>query len=291
MPDELLPNTGRRSFLVRSTTMAGAGFLSIALPPALGGSDAEAAISATPAYTPSIWVTITPDGVTTMHIVKAEMGQHIGTAFAQIIAEELEVPWEKVRLDMPLESNENFGIYGLAYTVNSGSVTTEFDRLSRAGALGRMVLVEAGAKLLGAKLANCYASAGRVIDKASKRSVGYGDILQKVKLEKSFSYPNDFKAVKLKARSEYKIIGKSVPALDIPAKTNGSAKYAMDVFLPNMAYGALAIPRTRHMSKVLSVDDSAASLALIESVATTMCCMVSSMRFRLPCASAVALVV
>ena len=258
MSDELLPNAGRRSFLVRSTTLAGAGFLSIALPPALGIGDAQAAMAATPAYTPSIWFTITPDGVTTMHIVKAEMGQHIGTAFAQIIAEELEVPWDKVRLDMPLESAANFGIYGLAYTVNSGSVTTEFDRLSRAGALGRMALVEAGAKLLGAKLDKCYASAGRVIDRASKRSIGYGEILQKVKLEKSFAYPADFKSVKLKDRKDYKVIGKSVPALDIPAKTNGSAKYAMDVFLPNMAYGALAIPRTRHASKVLSVDDSAA---------------------------------
>ena len=51
---------------------------------------------------------MTPDGTTTMHIVKAEMGQHIGTALAQIIAEELEVPWDKVRLDAPLESVDNF---------------------------------------------------------------------------------------------------------------------------------------------------------------------------------------
>ena len=89
-------------------------------------------------FTPSIWFTITPDGKTTMHIVKAEMGQHIGTGLAQVIAEELEVKWDDVRLDTPLESVENFAIYGLAYTVNSGSITTEFDRLSRAGAAGRM---------------------------------------------------------------------------------------------------------------------------------------------------------
>ena len=58
MSDELLPNAGRRSFLVRSTTLAGAGFLSIALPPALGIGDAQAAMAATPAYTPSIWFTL-----------------------------------------------------------------------------------------------------------------------------------------------------------------------------------------------------------------------------------------
>ena len=167
-----------------------------------------------------------------MHIVKAEMGQHIGTGLAQIIAEELEVKWDDVRLDTPLESVENFAIYGLAYTVNSGSVTTEFDRLSRAGAAGRIALVEAGAKVLGAKPADCYAENSRVIDKVSGRSIGYGEILQKVKIDRKFAYPDDFKKITLKALGDYKIIGKSMPALDIPAKTNGQAKYGMDVFLP-----------------------------------------------------------
>jgi hypothetical protein len=78
---------------------------------------------------------------------------------------------------MPLqhlfESVENFAIYGLAYTVNSGSVMTEFDRLSRAGAAGRIALLEAGAQVLGARLDDCYARASRVYDKASGRSIGY----------------------------------------------------------------------------------------------------------------------
>ncbi len=259
MADTTEQGVTRREFLVRSATLAGGAFLSVGVPPSLlGGGQAQAAMAATPAYQPSIWFTMTPDGITTMHIIKAEMGQHIGTAFAQIIAEELEVPWDKVRLDMPLESAENFGIYGLAYTVNSGSVTTEFDRLLRAGALGRIALTEAGAKLLGAKLSDCYAEAGRVLDKTSGRSIGYGEILQKVKIDRKFSYPGDFRKVQLKDRSQYKIIGQSVPALDIPAKTNGQAKYGMDVFLPNMAYGALAIPRTRYASKVLSIDEAEA---------------------------------
>ena len=109
-------------------------------------------------FTPSIWFTLTPDGKVTMHIVKAEMGQHVGTGLAQVIAEELEVKWDDVRLDSPLESVENFAIYGLAYTVNSGSITTEFDRLSRAGAAGRMALIEAGAKVLGAKAGRLHGS-------------------------------------------------------------------------------------------------------------------------------------
>ena len=247
--------TTRREFLVRSAATAAGGFLSIGLP-ALSSSTALAQPMA--GYTPSIWFTLTPDGKVTMHIVKAEMGQHVGTGLAQVIAEELEVKWDDVRLDLPLESVENFAIYGLAYTVNSGSITTEFDRLSRAGAAGRMALIEAGAKVLGARETDCTASSSRVIDGASGRSVSYGEIIQKVKIDRKFAYPEDFKAIKLKAPGTYNIIGKSIPALDIPSKTNGQAKYGIDVFLPNMVYGALVIPRTRYGSKVKTIDDTEA---------------------------------
>src|ERR1700704_1885018 len=189
------PARSRRKFVALPAAPAAGTFLSIGLP-ALGSRTATA--QAMSSFTPSIWFTLTPDGKVTMHIVKAEMGQHIGTALAQILAEELEVKWEDVRLDSPLESVENFAIYGLAYTVNSGSVTTEFDRLSRAGAAGRMALVEAGARVLGAKPEDCRAENSRVIDGASGRSIGYGEIVSKVKIDRRFSYPEDFKAIRIK---------------------------------------------------------------------------------------------
>jgi len=257
MSDKTTPKDkgiSRREFLVRSSVVAGSGFLSIGLPGLMGAGDAQAAMGMT-SFTPSIWFTMTPDGTTTMHIIKAEMGQHIGTALAQIIAEELEVNWEDVRLDAPLESVKNFSIYGLAYTVNSGSVTTEYDRLLRAGAAGRIALVEAGAKAMRVRPENCYAENSRVIDKASGRSMTYGEILQNVTIDKKYAYPEDFKNIPLKSPADYKVIGKSVAAVDIPAKTNGSAKYGIDVRVPGMCYGALMIPRTRYASKVLGIDD------------------------------------
>jgi isoquinoline 1-oxidoreductase len=249
----------RREFLVRSTATSAGVMLGIAFGPGLLGTVAPAAAAeGMESFTPSIWFTMTPDGKTTVHVVKAEMGQHVGTALAQIIAEELEVKWDDVKLDAPLESVENFATYGLAYTVNSGSVTTEFDRLSRAGAAGRIALVEAGARLLQAQASDCVAEESRVIDRVSGRSITYGEILQKAKIDRKFSYPDDFKNVPLKPRDKYKLIGKPVPALDIPAKTTGEAKYGIDVFLPNMVYGALVIPRTRYASKVVRIDDSEA---------------------------------
>src|SRR5690349_2512582 len=121
-------DTTRRGFLVRSAATAAMGYLSIGLPSLIWPTHAGAGPSqSSRGFTPSIWFTITPDGKTTMHIVKAEMGQHVGTGLAQVIAEELEINWDDVRLDTPLESVANFAIYGLAYTVNSGSITTEFD--------------------------------------------------------------------------------------------------------------------------------------------------------------------
>src|SRR5580700_1317486 len=201
--------TSRREFLVRSAATAAGTFLSIGLS-TLGSSTGTA--QAMSGFTPSIWFTLTPDGKVTMHIVKAEMGQHVGTGLAQVIAEELEVKWDDVRLDTPLESVENFAIYGLAYTVNSGSITTEFDRLSRAGAAGRIALTEAGANLLGAQKSDCYAENSRVIDKSSGRSIGYGEIIKKVKIDRKFAYPDDFKAIKVKEFGSYRIVGKSIPA-------------------------------------------------------------------------------
>ncbi len=248
----------RREFLIRSSVTSAGAVLGIAFGTnILAGGDAQAAV-ATQAFTPAIWFTITPDGKTVMHVVKAEMGQHIGTAFAQVIAEELEVKWGDIRLDLPVESNETFGTYGLAYTVNSGSVTTEFDRIARAGAAGRIALIEAGAKLLNAKESDCFAANSKVVHRPSKRSVSYGEILQKVTIDRKFSYPDDLKNIKLKSPKKYEIIGKSIPALDIPAKTNGQAKYGIDVFLPNMVYGALVIPRSRYGAKVTGIDDTEA---------------------------------
>ncbi|RMD81537.1 MAG: twin-arginine translocation signal domain-containing protein, partial [Candidatus Dadabacteria bacterium] len=251
-------NLSRRQFLVRSAATGSGVVLGIAMGPTLFAEKGAAAAVGGRSFTPSIWFTIEQSGRTIMHVGEAEMGQHVGTALAQIIAEELEVDWRDVVLDYPGETRESFETYGIIYSVNSGSITTEFDRHSRAGALGRMVLVEAGAKLLNAKTRDCFASNSRVTDRRSGRSLTYAQILSRTTIDRKFKYPDDFRDVKLKERGQYKIIGKSVPSLDIPEKTNGKAKYGIDVFLPDMVYGALVIPPARYGAKVLSVDESEA---------------------------------
>jgi isoquinoline 1-oxidoreductase subunit beta len=124
----------RRTFLA-TTAAAGVG-LTVRFP-LFGAPDAVAAAR----FDPSPAITITPDGLVTVHITKAEMGQGVGTALAQIVAEELEADWKDVRIDYPIADPK----YGLMLTGGSWSVNWTFDALSRAGAAARLALVEAAA--------------------------------------------------------------------------------------------------------------------------------------------------
>ena len=101
-----------------------------------------------PNFDPTIWFTMEANGRTTVHILKTEMGQHIGTALAQIVAEELELAWEWVQIDYPEMTAEAQATYGLQITAGSYSVHEMFDRLARSAAAARELIVETGAELL-----------------------------------------------------------------------------------------------------------------------------------------------
>jgi len=81
--------------------------------------------------------------------------------------------------------------------------------------------------------------------------------LSAAKATKTFT-PDELKAIKLKTADQYTMIGVSVPQLDIPSKTNGTAKYGIDMMLPGMVYGSVVTPPVRFGATVKSVDDSAA---------------------------------
>src|SRR5467141_2503677 len=138
----------RRDFL-KTTAVAGAGLtLSFTIP---GAGAREAAAAA--AFEPNATLTITADGIITVHITKAEMGQGVGTALAQIVAEELEADWRDVRIDYPTSDPK----YGLMLTGGSWSVNWTFDALSRAGAGARHLLIEAAAKHMNEPASECIA--------------------------------------------------------------------------------------------------------------------------------------
>ncbi|PYM67855.1 MAG: xanthine dehydrogenase family protein molybdopterin-binding subunit [Candidatus Rokuibacteriota bacterium] len=240
------PELSRRDFL-KSTALAGAGLtLRFTIP---GVDTASAAAS----FEPNAALTITPDGFVTVHITKAEMGQGVGTALAQIVAEELEADWKDIRIDYPMNDPK----FGLMLTGGSWSVNWTFDSLSRAGAGARMLLIEAAAKQMGVAAADCVAADSRVRHLPTGRSMAYGEIVAKVPITRTLS-EEDLKKIALKKPSQYRIVGTWIPRLDIPEKTNGRAKFGIDTFLPGMVYAKVAYPPTREGGKHTSVDDSAA---------------------------------
>jgi CO/xanthine dehydrogenase Mo-binding subunit len=239
----------RRSFLVT----AGATGLVFGFG-ALPGSRAQAATS----YDPSIWYSIGPDGLVTVNVGKADMGQHVASTMAQIVAEELGANWSSMRVNlMGNDPKFNDPVLGAILTGGSWSTMMNFDAMSRAGAAGRMALVEAGAGMMGVPAGECAGAQSRVTHVKSGKSLTYADIVKSGKVTKAYSV-DDLKAITLKTADQYTYIGKELPQIDIPFKVNGTAKYGIDTMLPGMVYGRIVTPPVRYGSKVANVDDSEA---------------------------------
>ncbi|MGF6774124.1 isoquinoline 1-oxidoreductase beta subunit [Paraburkholderia sp. GAS199] len=246
-------NLSRRSFVV-ATVATGAlfGFSNAAYAlNAFSSAPTDSAESTGPVFEPTVWFGIDHNGIVTVNVPKAEMGQHIGTAIARILADELEADWNMVRI-VGVDTDPK---WGFMVTGGSTSVWATFPVFSRAGAAGRIALIEQGARLLGVPVASCTARGGAV--HAGKRSIDYGQIVQRGNLGRRFS-ADEMKALPIKPASGRNLIGKETRALDVPHKTNGTAVYGIDVDIPGMVYARPKLPPTRYGSKVVSIDDSAA---------------------------------
>lgn len=202
-------------------------------------------------FSPNVWFEINPMGDVNINIARAEMGQHIGTALARVLADELGANWSKVSITH-VDTDPK---WGYMVTGGSWSVFQTFKPFSQAGAAGRIALIEAGATILNCPVDQCRVDNGAVI--YQEHSISFGDIVGQGTFNRVFT-PEQINALPLKPASERTLIGKPGLALDIPAKTNGSAVYGIDVELPGMVYARPIIPPTRYGSKVISVDDSAA---------------------------------
>jgi isoquinoline 1-oxidoreductase subunit beta len=240
---EIFP-LSRRCFLVGMAGAAAA--FGFARTGALAGAE-----NATDAFEPTIWYSIDREGMVTVNIIRAEMGQHVGTALARILADQLEADWDKVRLDMVDTDSK----WGLMVTGGSWSVWATFPVFSQAGAAGRIALVEAGAKLLGVPADQCQARGSAVL--AGNRSVSYADIVRQGDLKRSFT-ADELARMPIKPASERRLIGHKADALDIPAKTNGTTRYGIDARVEGMVYARPKIPPTRNGATVRSIDDSGA---------------------------------
>jgi len=236
----------RRSFLVGSV----AGGLVMGFGGLLVPMSACAELSAR-RFSPAVWFEMDANGITLINIAKAEMGQHVGTALARILADELGVAWSDVRIKH-VDSDPR---WGYMVTGGSWSVFTSFTMISQAGAAGREVLREQGTKLLGVTSENCQVADSKVT--CGERSISFAEIVKRGEIDRVFS-ADELKLMPVKPAQDRTLIGKSAKALDVPAKSDGSAQYGIDAEIEGMLYARPLIPPTRYGSKVKSVDDSAA---------------------------------
>jgi CO/xanthine dehydrogenase Mo-binding subunit len=242
----------RRTFLAAS----GAGIVAFgfshviaAIDPAVLGNVPGAGTG--PLFEPTQWFAIDSQGIVTVNIIRAEMGQHVGTALARILADELEADWAKIRI-VHVDSDPK---WGLMVTGGSWSVWQTFPRFSQAGAAGRIALIEAGARLMGTTPDHCTAKMGAV--HAGGRSMSFGDIAKSGAVARQFT-ADELARLPIKPVAKRQLIGRPTPALDINSKTNGTAIYGVDAKVEGMVYARPKLPPTRNGAKAVSVDDSAA---------------------------------
>jgi isoquinoline 1-oxidoreductase subunit beta len=248
---DALAHIDRRTFIVGT---AATGLVIGYAAPKIGEAWAATAANAEP----TIWAAISPDGKVWVTVGKADMGQHIGSTMAQLVAEELEASWKD--MNIVLSSNDpkyNDPILGAQVTGGSWSTGMNFDAMCRAGAAGRITLIKAAAEMMGVPENELQARESRVTHAKSKKSLTFAQIVQGGKANKAWS-ADELKAIKLKTPDQYTKIGHSLPQLDIPSKTNGTCKYGIDAHVPGMLYGKLAIPPVRYGATARSVDDSEA---------------------------------
>jgi isoquinoline 1-oxidoreductase subunit beta len=223
----------------RRGVLAGLGGMSFCLALGVDGarlvSEAEANTMANAQITP--WVRIAPDGAITIFSAGAEMGQGSMTSLALLVAEDMDADWSKVKIEFaPADAD----IYGYTFQnqrmmaiVGSRAVQLYYNNLRTTGAQVRKVLLANAAEKWGVDAATLKTEQSVVVNPANGQRLSYGEIAAFGKIPATLPAVD---AKELKARKDFRLIGKTVPRRDTPGKVNGTAQYAIDVKLPGMVY-------------------------------------------------------
>lgn len=240
-------NPSRREFL-QSAAVAGGGLLvGFAMP----GPWAAGAEPVAGPFKPNAFIRIGADDSVTLVISMAEMGQGVLTSLPQLLAEELEADWHRVRVEQaPVDAVYNNPVFNMQGTGGSTSVRAFWEPLRHAGATAREMLITAAATEWGVDRSSCHARDG-VVHHASGKKQTYGALAARAA---QLPVPSD---APLKDPKDFRLLGKAVPRLDSPGKVNGSARFGLDVQVPGLLTAVIARPPSIG-AKVASFDASRA---------------------------------
>jgi isoquinoline 1-oxidoreductase beta subunit len=237
----------RRVFLkLVAGTAAGLGIGSFVLPEIGKG------LTPQPGGRLNLWVLLTPDDQVTIRVPCVDMGQGSQTGLAQILADEMDADWSKVRVEMAPLTGEYLDKDGEYYTGGSQSIRFHWEAFAKAGAAARAMLLTAAAEQWGVAQASLRASNGAVIHEASGRSTRYGALAEHAA---KLPLPADIVLKKPGARV---LIGRPVAQIGQVDKVNGAAVYGIDMRLPGMLSATLL--QCPHFGGALTRVDEAPAL-------------------------------
>jgi isoquinoline 1-oxidoreductase subunit beta len=220
----------RRDFLRAGVAVGGGLLLEFCLP---GGRRSARAASPPVEAALNAYVHISSDGIVTIISKNPEIGQGIKTLLPMLIAEELDVDWNSVRIE---QAQSDPAKYGAQFAGGSRATPTNWDPMRRVGAAGRQMLVSAAAQQWSVPTTECAAASGKVVHVPTSRSLSYGQLVSKAALLP----PPDLATVPLKDPKDYRIIGKSHPGVDSPLVVTGKPLFGIDVTVPGMLYAVFA---------------------------------------------------
>jgi len=220
----------RRQFLGASSAVAGSLVVGFHVPFA---SVASAQSSA--AHEINAWVVVQPDDTVVIRIARSEMGQGTLTGLAQLVAEELECDWAKVKTEFPTPG-ENLArnrVWGNYSTGGSRGIRDSNEYVRKGGATARVMLVQAAANDWKVPVAECTVDKSVITHTPTARSTTYGKVASAAA---KIAPPTE---VALKDPKDWKIAGKRLARLDTVDKTTGKQIYGMDLVLPGMLNAAI----------------------------------------------------
>ncbi len=238
----------RRAFLISSGTAA----VGIAF-----GSFSKRIFAQAEPFSPNGWVRVGTDNIVTVYAPACEMGQGVMTAMPLLIAEEMDLDWGRVRVEQAPYNPKVFGnpLFGGNMLAGASRTTRGYYEVMRlAGMQARQVMLQSAAQKWEVPATELGTEPHAVVHKASGRKLSYGEIAEFATVPAS---PPQFTREQLKRPSEFRLIGKDIPRIEIPDKVTGQARYGIDVRLLGMLYGAV-LRAPVNGEAPLSVDDSEA---------------------------------
>ena len=270
MTTMMSPQVDRRSFVASVAAIGGGLSLGFRIPFGLGR--AEAAETGLTGPEINAWVVVRPDDTVVIRIARSEMGQGTMTGLAQLVAEELECDWSKVKTEFPTpgENVARKRVWKNFSTGGSRGIRESNQYVREGGAAARDMLIRAAAAAWGVSPGECSAANSVITHAGSGRTVNYGKVAEAAaKLDP----PSD---IKLKDPKDWKIAGKPIKRLDTADKVNGKLVYGIDLKLPGMlvatirdcpvpggkvkSFDAAKVQSMRGVKQVVAVGDSAVAV-------------------------------